>query len=383
MKTYKSKLFSFIFGLLFFNFNPVFSEEESIWVEIGYHESPILINAKIIFNQKVNNQPIYEKVIKWKDRKLGKGESAYWLSYDDYICAPICNFSISYYEVEKSTWIANEDRRYSPRKNIKYFFDKDDVEVDEDYKFTSKLKGFKSINTWFNYRLFLDIKSGQNCFIFGTQYFNNYEYPYAILDGIFCKSKNDKEFVEKEIKDILYNIGIKNIRNIPLEPKFEIDKNNININYNNLELAGNYEGELIYPDGVILPISTIINPKKNSKYSGKYSFKDIDGNFLNGTLSNGVVQSNGQIIFDWQDSYGMGWLKVEYLDKISEFYGTWGLQKNKKAVGEWNGYKISSIILNNEEDIETKLRKLKNLFENNLITEKEYLNKKTEILKGF
>ena len=63
----------------------------------------------------------------------------------------IC-FSISYYEVEKSTWIADIHARYSPRHSIEYFYD-EDVRKGKDYSFTSKLKSFKSIRSWFNYQI--------------------------------------------------------------------------------------------------------------------------------------------------------------------------------------------------------------------------------------
>ncbi len=380
---------SFLYCALIF-FSAFVYADESKWKTINQSDSKITINSKIVKHKVVDSLPKYESLVKWANRKKSAGEYGYFVSYwsdrneNTKQCDSIC-FSISYYEVEKSTWIADIHARYSPRHSIKYFYD-GVGKKGKDYSFTSKLKTFKSIRSWFNYRLFIDKKTEQNCFIFGTQWHHGFEFPYAVLDGVFCKSNkfNKNDFTEKEIKNIIVNIGVKKLREVPNQPYFkakeikvskELKKQIIN------KIIGNYEGVLIYNNNDKLPVMTQIYLNESNNLRGSYAFKDFGGEILKGKLSNFKIKSKNKLSIEWRDSYGRGWLDINLSN--NEFKGSWGVKNNNtiEKIGEWNGVKIQDTKNNNIDDDDTynKLKKLKKLFEDGLITEDEYNLKRKEL----
>ena len=141
------------------------------------------------------------------------------------------------------------------------------------------------------------------------------------------------------------------------------------------KLIGNYEGELIYPNGDKLPITTKVYLNDSENLEGKYTFADFGGEEISGTLNNFEIKSANKVLIKWRDVYGRGWLEVSIFN--DKFQGTWGVMKNEvfEKAGDWNGRKIIST-----NTIESKLIKLKSLFENELITQDEYDDKRKEIL---
>ena len=140
-------------------------------------------------------------------------------------------------------------------------------------------------------------------------------------------------------------------------------------------LIGNYEGELIYPNGDKLPITTKIYLSDSGSLEGKYTFADFGGEKIKGTLNNFEIKSAKKILIKWRDVYGRGWLEVSYSN--DNFQGIWGVINNDvfEKAGDWNGRKI-----NNIDSIKSKLQKLKSFFEDELITQEEYDAKRKEIL---
>lgn len=140
-------------------------------------------------------------------------------------------------------------------------------------------------------------------------------------------------------------------------------------------LIGNYEGELIYPNGDKLPINTEVYLNDSGNLEGKYSFNDFGGEEIHGNLNNFEIKSANKILIKWRDVYGRGWLEVSLFD--GNFKGTWGVMNNEvfEKAGDWNGKKINTINI-----YEEKLVKLKSLYEKKLITKEEYDTKRKEIL---
>ena len=136
-------------------------------------------------------------------------------------------------------------------------------------------------------------------------------------------------------------------------------------------LIGNYEGELIYPNGDKLSINTEVYLNDSGNLEGKYSFNDFGGEEIHGNLSNFEIKATNKMLVKWRDVYGRGWLEVNLFD--GKFNGTWGVMNNEvfEKTGDWNGKKIN---------YEEKLVKLKSLYEKKLITKKEYDLKRKEIL---
>jgi hypothetical protein len=151
------------------------------------------------------------------------------------------------------------------------------------------------------------------------------------------------------------------------------------VNANNSDiiksLIGNYEGELIYPNGDKLPITTEVYLNDSGNLEGKYTFADFGGEEIKGNLYNFEIKSANKILIKWRDVYGRGWLEVNYSN--DNFQGTWGVINNDvfEKAGDWNGRKIIST-----DSIESKLQKLKSFFEDELITQEEYDAKRKEIL---
>ena len=383
-------MYKIFFYLTIFFFSTSVFANETKWRIIDQIESRIILNSKIVKNNVLNSLPKYELVVNWAERKIASGEMAYWVSYWSDInentkkCDSIC-FSISYYEVEKSTWIADIHASYSPKHSIKYFFD-DNVKKGTDYSFTSKLKSFKSIRKWFNYKTFIDKTTEQNCFIFGTQWHHGFDLPYAILDGIFCKSNkyNKNNFTEKEIKNTIVNIGIKQLRDVPNEPRFKVKKITLSKTIKNKvikKIIGNYEGVLIYNNNDKLPVQTNIYLNESNILEGTYSFQDFGGEIIRGKINNFKIESEHTLTMEWQDAYGKGWLDVNLLN--DEFKGNWGVKNNNtiEKVGKWNGKKVFKKEKDNIDNdvIYKKLKKLKKLFDEGLITEDEYDLKRKEL----
>ena len=91
-------------------------------------------------------------------------------------------------------------------------------------------------------------------------------------------------------------------------------------------LIGNYEGELIYPNGDKLPITTEVYLSDSGNLEGKYSFNDFGGEEIHGNLNNFEIKSANKILIKWRDVYGRGWLEVRLFD--GNFKGTWGVMNN-------------------------------------------------------